>query len=96
MLLFLQSTLTLNRLWRDGAPDPDRMPFQFRPKTHMLQHLVLDHIVMFGSPTMFWCYRDEDFCGAIKSIRAKTEAPSTMEINVLKKIRILASLSVRV
>jgi len=96
MLYFLKSLSSLHFLWRDRCENPNNQPFALRPKSHCLQHLVQDHIITFGSPSQFWCYRDEDFCGAVKSICSKTKAPATLETNVLKKLRILAGLGVRV
>ncbi len=62
----------------------------------MPQHLVMDHISTFGSPAKFWCYRDEDFVGRVKRICAKTKMPSTLEVRVMQKLRVLESIGVRV
>ena len=96
MLLFLASLSDLFSLWRQGASEAaaKAAPFFFRPKAHMLQHLVQDHVPVFGNPAKFWCYRDEDFVGAIKRICANTKHPATLERRVLLKLRILAGLGV--
>ena len=69
-----------------------KLPFHLRPKCHACQHLVEEKIRMFGSPSSFWCYRDEDFVGCVKRIARKTLHPATLEIRVMQKLRILASL----
>jgi hypothetical protein len=100
MLSFLDSLSRLNSLWRSGLPVGSPLaksaPFHLRQKSHMLQHLVMDHIRTYGSPSQFWCYRDEDFVGRVKSICARTKMPSTLELRVLQKIRVLECLHVRV
>jgi hypothetical protein len=70
MLQYLASLSALNKLWREGRSlaERKRCPFHIRPKCHLLQHLVLDHIQRYGSPAKFWCYRDEDYVGYIKRI----------------------------
>jgi hypothetical protein len=95
MYTFLRSMSGLNLLWRHGlsADLAKRQPFHIRPKCHMLQHLVQDCVPLFGSPSKFWCYRDEDYVGAIKRICAKTKAPATLESRVLLKVRIIEGLS---
>ena len=96
MLLYLSSLAALNKLWRIGR-DPteaSRLPWQVRPKCHLMQHLVLDHMKNYGNPSLFWCYRDEDFVGAVKRLCAKTKNPATLESRVLLKLVILAALSV--
>ena len=52
MMLYLESFSSLNALWRVGRPDDevDRLPWHIRPKCHILQHLALDQIPIFGSP----------------------------------------------
>jgi hypothetical protein len=100
MLLFLKSLSALHSLWREGVPEGSdilkRAPFALRQKAHMLQHLVQDHVPAFGNPAKFWCYRDEDFIGSVKSVCARTKHPSTLEVRVMQKIRILSALGVRV
>ena len=49
-------------------------------------------IEAFGSPSMFWCYRDEDFVGVMKSIASKTKHPATLEKRMIQKLRIWAAL----
>ena len=92
MYKYLQSLAGLNRLWRVGVAEQSRLPFRLRPKAHMCQHLVEESIVAFGSPSAFWCYRDEDFVGAIKKIAAKSKHPATLERRCIEKLRILAAL----
>ncbi len=96
MLLFLKSLAGLHSLWRAGVPEGSdvlkRAPFALRQKSHMLQHLVQDHVPCFGSPAKFWCYRDEDFVGNVKNVCARTKHPGTLEVRVMQKIRILSAL----
>ena len=98
MTTYLTSLCQLHKLWRLGrsVADAKRLPWQLRPKCHLLQHLVLDHILSYGSPAKFWCYRDEDFVGVVKRIASKTKHPWTLESRVLLKLRILEALNVRV
>ena len=99
MLSFLQALSGLHALWREGLPAGSRLrrtaPFVVRKKAHMLMHLVLNHIPMFGTPAACWCYRDEYFCGSVKSICARTKHPSTLEDRVCIKLRVLESLGIR-
>ena len=94
MYQFLQSMEALNRLWRDGLPlgEHRTQPFHLRPKGHMLQHMVEDKLSMWGSPIRSWCYRDEDYVGAIKRIALRTRHPRTIDIRVIEKLMILAGL----
>jgi len=94
MYKYLQSLKSLNTLWREGAPAArhSKLPFHLRPKCHACQHLVEDKIDIFGSPSSFWCYRDEDFVGLVKAIARKTAHPATLEKRVMQKLRILACL----
>ena len=94
MYKYLQALEALNRLWRHGGPLDLRkkLPFHVRPKAHACQHLVEEKIESFGSPNAFWCYRDEDFIGAVKGIARKTKLPATLEYRVLQKLRIWAAL----
>ena len=100
MLEFLDALGGLHSLWREGLPLDSALrktaPFHVRPKAHMLQHVVLDHVPCYGSPAKFWCYRDEDFVGRVKSICARTKMPSTLEVRVMQKLRVLESLGFRV
>ncbi len=97
MFLFLKSMAGLYSLWRQGHPEDQlkRLPFNIKPKCHLLEHLVLDFVPVFGSLARFWCYRDEDYVGFIKRIRAKTRHPASLESRVLLKLRILEGLSSR-
>ena len=37
--------------------------WQPKPKMHLLQELVEYQSPQWGSPKLFWCYRDESWCG---------------------------------
>jgi hypothetical protein len=94
MYKYLQALGDLNRLWRAGV-HVDRqasLPFHLRPKAHVCQHMAEEKIDAFGSPSSFWCYRDEDFVGSIKNIARKTMHPATLEEKLVHKLRILAVL----
>jgi hypothetical protein len=96
MFQFLQGLERLNRLWRRGLPNGKlaaRMPWNVRPKSHLCDHLVSGMIQMYGSPSAFWCYRDEDFIGVIKRIARNTKLPISLERRVMEKLRIWAALS---
>jgi hypothetical protein len=94
MFTYLQSMECLNTLWRRDLTEAQSrpQPFHLRPKTHVLTHCVLDHTSIYGSPSQFWCYRDEDFVGAVKNISAKTKHPKTLEVRVMQKLKILKGL----
>jgi len=96
MYQFLQSFIYLHDLWRREVPEAHRgtLPFHSRPKAHMLQHLVEDKIALFGSPSTFWCYGDEDYMGAIKSVCASSKHPATLERRVGEKCQIAAGITV--
>jgi hypothetical protein len=93
MYRYLQSLDGLNAMWRHNIPlaHQSKLPFHVRPKAHLCQHLVEDKILLYGSPSSFWCYRDEDFVGACKNIANKTKHPATLEDKMLSKLRILAA-----
>ncbi len=88
----------LNQLWRQGRSHEEakRLPWHLRQNCHLLQHLALDHVLVYGSPAKFWCYRDEDFVGVVKRICSKTKHPATSESRVLLKLRLLEALCVKV
>jgi hypothetical protein len=92
MYKYLQGMEELHRVWRQGLTEKQQasMPFHLRPKAHACQHLVEEKIEAFGSPSNFWCYRDEDFIGVIKAIAQKTKSPATLEQRVIEKLRIWA------
>jgi hypothetical protein len=94
MYQFLQSLAALNTLWRSGLPEAaqKKQPFHLRQKAHVLQHLVVDKLHYWGSPSRSWCYRDEDYVGAVKVIAGKTKHPHTLELRVNQKLMILAGL----
>ena len=48
---------------------------------------------VWGSPASFWCYRDEDFIGAVKGIAQKTKDPRSIELRILEKLTIWAKFS---
>lgn len=93
MYKYLQSLEVLSSLWRHGLTllQQAKMPFHIRPKCHMCQHLVHEKTLAFGSPSCFWCYRDESFVGAIKVIGGKTKHPKRLEERMIQKLRILAA-----
>jgi hypothetical protein len=47
---------------------------------------------VFGNPSSYWGYRDEDFVGYIKDIAMKSLHPHTLEKRCIQKLRILAAL----
>ena len=99
MFLYLSSMGKLHELWRPdilGKAQNSKQPFNVRPKAHKLQHLVQDQVQIFGNPSTFWCYRDEDYVGNVKRICAKTKDPRTLESRVLQKLKILEGLGCRV
>ena len=94
MMLCLQSLTRLNQLWRIGLA-LDRQasqPFKMRRKAHMLQHLVRDQLCLWGSPAESWCYADEDFIGAVKTIAARTRHPATLERRISEKLMLLSGI----
>jgi hypothetical protein len=95
MYKFLQAYSNLNRLWRTNLPEAahKHMPFNLRQKGHLLQHLVEDKIPMWGSPSLFWVYRDEDYIGAVKGIASKTKCPFNLEKRLLEKLMIWTKVS---
>ncbi len=58
----------------------------------MLQHLAADKLSLWGSPSRSWCYRDEDFVGAINKMAARTKYLSTLERRAFEKLQIPAGL----
>ena len=94
MLGFLQSMASLNRMHREGVPEGERaaLPWKLRPKAHMLQHLVCDQLRLWGSPSGFWCYGDEDYVGAIKAIAGKTRHPRALELRICEKLMLSVGL----
>ena len=58
----------------------------------MMMHLALDKLVLWGSPSEFWCYGDEDACGKVKKVAAKSSHPATIEKRVMEKLMVLAGL----
>ena len=94
MMQCLSALKDLHDMWRRDAP-PNRqatLPWHLRPKAHGLQHLVQDQLRRFGSPRQFWCYGDEGFMGAVKDIAASSRHPSSLELTVLRKSQLSASL----
>ena len=35
--------------------------------------------MLWGNPRNFWCYKDEDFVGTVKSVCSRTRHPNTLE-----------------
>jgi hypothetical protein len=95
---YLQALGGLHNLWRLGlgVEECKRMPFSLRQKSHVMQHLATDKLSLWGSPSRSWCYRDEDFVGAVKTIALKTSHPRTLEQRVVEKLMILEGLGVHV
>ena len=91
---FCTALLGLRLLWRRNlAPELHAMqPFGWRPKGHMLEHLVDDKIQLWGSPRNFWCYADEDIVGLIKRIAVQNQHPVSLETVLLAKFRLFAAL----
>jgi hypothetical protein len=93
--MYLNALGGLSAMWREGldviAHRP--LPFHLRPKTHAVQHLGEEKIQAYGSPSSFWCYRDEDFVGVVKGIAAKTKHPFTLEERIVQKLCIWAAVS---
>jgi hypothetical protein len=95
MYRFLQGFASLHTIWRVGRPEAEcaAAPWHLRPKAHVLQHLVEDQLRLWGSPSRSWCYRDEDFVGAVKRIAARSMHPSTLEARLTEKLCLLSGLS---
>jgi len=93
MYTYLESLEGLKVLWRTGLASPDQhhgLPFWIRPKAHMLQHLVEEQVYIWGSPTLFWCYRDESFVGSVKTTcTSASRHPDTLEATVGEKSMLL-------
>lgn len=94
MMVFLQSMAALHDMWRAGVPVAEQagLPWKLRPKAHMLQHLVSDQLHLWGAPSNFWCYGDEDFVGSVKRLAASSRHPSTLEARVAEKLMLSAGL----
>ena len=94
MYLCLQSMSSLNALWRRDLEERHHgvQPFHLRPKAHMLQHLVEEQTLLWGSPARSWCYRDEDFVGAVKLVAGKSKHPASLETLVSEKLMLPSGL----
>jgi len=94
---FLRSVSALHTLWRRDVPERDlaAQPWHMRPKTHILQHLVEEQTLLWGSPSRAWCYRDEDFVGSVKQIACKSKHPANLEKLVTDKMMLLSGLGAR-
>jgi hypothetical protein len=90
----LTALLVLHKLWRRDLPvaEAKQQPFHVRPKAHEMHHLIEEKLPLWGSPSSFWCYRDEDFIGATKKVASKSLHPKSIEKRVMEKLLILASL----
>jgi hypothetical protein len=93
---YLQALGNLSDMWRSGLTEDEQRttPFSLRPKAHAMQHMASDKLGLWGSPSRSWCYRDEDFVGAVKTIALKTPHPFTLEQRVIEKLMILEGLGV--
>ena len=91
---FMNSIMELRLLFRTGLPahPHDSQPFNYRPKGHMMGHIVNEKIQLWGSPRNFWCYADEDFVGLVKRIAVMTKHPRSLENVLLQKYRLYAAL----
>ena len=96
MYLYLQSMAGLHSLWRPGGLEEATTPFVLRQKTHVLQHLVEDHVPRYGNLASFWCYRDEHFVGSVKAPAFRTRHPFTMESRVMQKLQLVEGVSARI
>ena len=94
ILKYLAALGNLHDLWTAGlgADLAARQGWHMRPKAHLMEHLALDKIEIFGSPSTFNCYQDENFVGKVKKIAAKSRHPWTLSNLVLKKLGVLARL----
>jgi hypothetical protein len=94
MYTYLQSLAALNAMWRRGQRFATlaKLPFRLRPKAHACHHVVEDKVPVFGNPTLYWGYRDEDFVGDVKHIAGRSVHPYTIEKRCIQKLRILAAL----
>ena len=94
LYLCLQSLSSLSGMWRAGLSERDQsvQPFHLRPKSHMLQHLAEEQTLLWGSPSRAWCYRDEDFVGAVKQVASKSNHPASVERLVVQKMMLLSAL----
>jgi len=94
LLNFLKAFNDLRLIFRTGLPLNLHASAVFapRPKFHMLEHLALDKIPMYGSPRLYWCYADEDFVGLIKRIAWLSRHPRSFERVLLMKYRLRAHL----
>lgn len=93
---YMNAHISLHDLYRHGLSEEEAWPlgWHFRPKMHMMQHLIEGKTILFGSPMMFWCYGDEDYMGAIKSVCAMTKHPATLEVRVCEKAEIMSGVIV--
>ena len=93
MMCFLSTMDEMNTLWCEGLVAPEAIaaqPFHCRPKMHMVSHLVLDQLLLWGSPHNFSCYLDEHYIGAMTLVCARSKHPRTIEQVPMEKSRILA------
>jgi hypothetical protein len=92
MSKFLNNLSALNRLWAEGLPQCDvaLQPWHLRPKAHMLDHMADLGAKLFGSPSRFWCYRDEGYVGVVKASCALPRLIATIAILVRQGLRFLS------
>ncbi len=65
--------------------EADGKPWPIKPKLHLFDHLVHDVIPKWGSPALYWTYRDEDFMGQLVRMAVRTPHPSTLAGQILQK-----------
>ena len=86
--------MELRLLFGTGLPahPHDSQTFNYRPKGHMMDHIVNEKIQLWGSPRNFWCYADKDFVDLVKRIAVMTKHPRSLENVLLQKYRLYAAL----
>ena len=97
MMSCLLALKDLHDLWRRGLPlgQHAKQPWHVQPKCHQVDHMVHHQLQRYGSPKQFWCYGDESFMGAAKSIAASSRHPRTLEATVLRKAALAAGIAAR-
>ncbi|MCP4243104.1 MAG: hypothetical protein GY772_21330 [bacterium] len=83
------------RLRAAGAPRAvvrDDLPWRFKPKHHLFQHLVEEQVFELGNPLEYWTYTDESIMGVLSVMAASTPDPRGVCEQVLWKLRLLASM----
>ena len=63
--------------------------WKFTPKLHLFMHLCLDQARLWGNPSYYWCYADEDLVGLMTTVAEKLH-PAQMGLVLIVKWLILA------